>query len=39
MLECTTNPDTRRAFQVAHEERSRAIKNAWNWLFSSHKRG
>jgi hypothetical protein len=38
MIESTTNPETRRAFQIAHEERARAIKDAWHWLFSTHRR-
>lgn len=37
MFESTTNPATRRVFQAAHEERSRAIKSAWAWLSSSHR--
>lgn len=34
MIESTTDPAMRRAFQAAHEERARAIKSAWAWLFS-----
>ena len=33
MIEPTTDPATRRAFRVAHEERARAVRDAWNWLF------
>lgn len=34
MLECTTNPEIRRVFRLAHEERARAIRDAWTWVFS-----
>lgn len=35
MIEMTTNPAARRAMERAHEERARAIRNAWSWLFGS----
>jgi hypothetical protein len=35
MIEASANPDTRRAMQAAREERAQAMKNAWQWLFSS----
>lgn len=33
MIEATTNPAARNAMQNAHEERAKAMKDAWNWLF------
>ncbi len=33
MIEATTNPKVRRAFQTAHAQRSAAMQSAWGWLF------
>ena len=33
MFEATTNPAARNAMIDAHEERARAMKSAWGWLF------
>lgn len=35
MIEATTNSAARRAYNVAHAERSRAMANIWGWLFAS----
>ncbi len=33
MIEMTTNPAAARAFQRAHAERGKMLKQALNWLF------
>ena len=33
MLENATTPSVYRAMQAAHEERAKAMKSAWSWLF------
>lgn len=35
MIEATTNPAARRAYEAAHAERGRAIANVWGWLFAT----
>lgn len=35
MFETPTNTLMRNAMIRAHEERAQAMKDAWNWLFSS----
>ena len=35
MIENATTAEARTAFQVAHEERAKAMKAAWAWLFRS----
>ena len=35
MIEMTTNPAARCAFQRAHEERGKVIKQMLNWVFGS----
>lgn len=35
MFEATTLSTSRRAFEAAHQERARAIKGAFAWLFPS----
>jgi len=35
MIEAATNSATRRAYDAAREERARAIRSAWAWLFGS----
>lgn len=35
MIETPTNEKTRAAMERAHEERSRALVEAWHWLFPS----
>ncbi len=35
MIEATTNPAAALAFQRAHAERSKAIAQAFHWLFGS----
>ena len=33
MIEITANAAAQRAIKIAHEERARAARNAWAWLF------
>lgn len=33
MIEVSTTQATARAYQVAHEERARAMRSLWTWLF------
>ncbi len=35
MIEMTTNPAAARAFQKAHAERGKLIRQALSWLFGS----
>ena len=35
MIEMTTNPAAARAFQRAHAERGKIVKQVLNWLFGS----
>ena len=35
MFEASTDKTVRNAMQRAHEERSKAIRDAWHWLFPS----
>lgn len=35
MVEMSATAAARRAFDAAHEERARAIREAFNWLFPS----
>ena len=35
MIELTTNPAARRAFNRAHSARAEAVRAVWAWLFSA----
>lgn len=37
MIEAPITTTTRNAMIRAHEERAKAMRNAWKWLFSSSK--